>query len=529
MEKRALIAVALSILILVTYQQWLAKKYPVLQRAGDVKATMVQGRAAKSPIEMPRAAGETDEEEYIVETDKYLLTFSNLGGSIKRIELKEFYDSQTGEPFKLVDLIDPLMYVGALKINEKEMLCSAAYKMSKSEDNISFAYSTPTLEINKRYKVDKSNDYIELYVILSNRTQVETRLDSTIVAAANLELSDSMAKRYLRVGSKVDGKIFMDRRDTARTGDVSWVSLTSKYFCILQRPYQLGRKAIVKVVEKDKLMASMENAPLTIPSSGEAVQQYLFYIGPLDVNRLKALNLGLEETINYGIFDGISKLLVKTLGFFHKIFRNWGIAIICLTFLVNVILYPLTRKSYKSMRAMQELQPHMDELRTLHKNNPQKLNKELMELYRKYKVNPLGGCFPLLLQMPIFIALYHGLMRSIELKGANFLWIKDLSKPDAVRLPFSMPFLGNSINILPILMMIAMIIQQKISTPHRTTGMSSEQKQQQNMMLMMPIIFVVIFYALPSGLVLYWLVNTTLMVLHQYHIKRAAVTIAEKS
>ena len=133
----------------------------------------------------------------------------------------------------------------------------------------------------------------------------------------------------------------------------------------------------------------------------------------------------------------------------------------------------------------------------------------------------------MLFQMPIFIALYHALARSIELKGANFLWIKDLSNPDAVKLPFSLPILGDSINILPILMMVAMIVQQRLSLPQGSSEVSAAQKQQQQMMLFMPVIFVVIFYTLPSGLVLYWLVNTILMMIHQHQIKRAPVNIVE--
>jgi YidC/Oxa1 family membrane protein insertase len=158
----------------------------------------------------------------------------------------------------------------------------------------------------------------------------------------------------------------------------------------------------------------------------------------------------------------------------------------------------------------------MEKLKIQHKDNPQKLNKEIMELYKKYKINPLSGCLPMLLQMPIFVALYQALMKSLELRSASFLWIKDLSSPDAVPLPFALPIVGMSLNILPLIMVGAMVLQQKISTKSMGSAVTEEQKQQQKMMLViMPIMFGFIFYNMPSGLVLYWVVNTILTIIEQ--------------
>lgn len=170
------------------------------------------------------------------------------------------------------------------------------------------------------------------------------------------------------------------------------------------------------------------------------------------------------------------------------------------------------------MKEMQLLQPKIDALRKELKDNPQRLNKEIMELYKEHKVNPLGGCLPLLLQMPIFFALYQALIRSAALRGAHFLWIKDLSAPDKLfTLKNSIPFLGNQINILPILMAIGMFVQQKISSV-KATG---EAAQQQKMMsIIMPVMFGVIFYQMPSGLVLYWLVNSMLMLFYQLRLNK---------
>jgi YidC/Oxa1 family membrane protein insertase len=172
----------------------------------------------------------------------------------------------------------------------------------------------------------------------------------------------------------------------------------------------------------------------------------------------------------------------------------------------------------RSMKEMQVLQPKIEELRKVYKDNPQKLNKEILELYREHKVNPFGGCLPLILQMPIFFALYQVLMRSVFLKGAHFLWIKDLSEPDRLFiLSANLPILGNEINILPIIMTIGMFIQQKISM----VATSPEAAEQQKIMLIiLPLMFGFIFYKMPSGLVLYWFINSTLMLLYQFKIRR---------
>jgi len=172
------------------------------------------------------------------------------------------------------------------------------------------------------------------------------------------------------------------------------------------------------------------------------------------------------------------------------------------------------------MRKMQALQPEIKALQDKYKKSPQKLNKEIMQLYKDSKVNPLGGCFPMLLQMPVFISLYQGLMRFIELKNSSFLWIKDLSMPDTVALGF---LGGKEIHILPILMAGTMFFQQKFSHPQHQAGLNDQQRQQQRMMAVtMPLLFGFIFYNFPSGLVLYWFTNTIFMTLNQLLVMKHA-------
>jgi YidC/Oxa1 family membrane protein insertase len=171
------------------------------------------------------------------------------------------------------------------------------------------------------------------------------------------------------------------------------------------------------------------------------------------------------------------------------------------------------------MKEMQHIQPQVEQLRVLYKDNPQRLNKEIMELYRQHKVNPLGGCLPMVLQIPIFFALYQVLSRSIALKGADFLWIKDLSEPDRLlKFPVELPLIGQYFNLLPVLMAVGMFIQQK-SSMGKMSGSSAEQ--QKMMLIVMPIMFGFIFYNMPAGLVLYWFVNSALASAYQLRLAKA--------
>ena len=212
---------------------------------------------------------------------------------------------------------------------------------------------------------------------------------------------------------------------------------------------------------------------------------------------------------------------MDVLKFFHRISKNWGVAILLLGLFVNLILFPLTRKSYKSMHEMQVLQPKIQKLQEQHKGNSQKLQKEIMELYKKHKVNPMGGCLPLILQMPIFFALYQGLINFVQLRGSQFLWVRDLSMPENIPLPATLPLIGNSLNILPLLMVVVMFFQQKLSNRLTSASQTEEQKKQQKFMtVIMTVMFGFIFYSMPSGFVLYWLGSTVTMTVIQFMITR---------
>lgn len=241
-----------------------------------------------------------------------------------------------------------------------------------------------------------------------------------------------------------------------------------------------------------------------IEAGGSATRTAQYYLGPKKYTLLKALGYRQDEVMDLGKWFGwICKLMLPVLNGIHSVLPNYGIAIILLTVLVRLILWPLTVKSTQSMKKMQELQPLVNQLREKFKDKPQKMNQELMALYKEHKVNPMAGCLPMLLQLPVFIALFTVLQSAVELRFAPFLWIKDLSQPEGLfagMLPF-----GIALNILPLVMTALTVWQQKI-TP------STGDPQQQKMMMMMPVVFLFLFYNMASALVLYWTVSQALSI-----------------
>jgi YidC/Oxa1 family membrane protein insertase len=304
------------------------------------------------------------------------------------------------------------------------------------------------------------------------------------------------------------------KRQVVKTGgDIAWAGIKTKYFLAAFVPIEAGRTVSKSFRSGDETIGlSVET-----DRSESGIQDYLLYVGPLDYNSLKTFNLGLEKGVDFGWkwISPLSRLVFSFMLWVNRAVPNYGVVIILLSVLIKILFWPLTQKSFKSMREMQNVQPALQELKDKHKDDPKKLNEEMWKLYKERGINPAGGCFPMLLQMPVFIALFNLLSRTIELRRAPFVsWINDLSAPDIIAtLPFSLPFIGSNVSVLPILMGIAMLIQQK---------MSSTDPRNKLMNYMLPIIFTVIFYRFPSGLVLYWLVNNILTIMHQYLLARGA-------
>jgi YidC/Oxa1 family membrane protein insertase len=265
----------------------------------------------------------------------------------------------------------------------------------------------------------------------------------------------------------------------------------------------------------------VQDSPVIAFRAKEGTNKFHMYAGPKEHDRLEALNIGLEHIIDYGFFSIIARPLFWILKFFFKFTGNYGWAIILITIVTRIPFIPLMTKSQKSMKKMQELQPLMNEIREKYKKEPQKQQAAMMELYKKHKVSPLGGCLPMLLQIPVFFALYKVLLISIELRGAPFmLWVTDLAIPDTLfgHIP-ALPLIGSliggmALGPLPILMGATMFIQQKM-TP------STMDPTQAKMMLMMPLVFTFVFLNMASGLVLYWLVGNILGIIQQFFVNRS--------
>jgi YidC/Oxa1 family membrane protein insertase len=294
-----------------------------------------------------------------------------------------------------------------------------------------------------------------------------------------------------------------------RTGQVQWTAVQNKYYAIAAIPRTSTAWSVLHEGTTALEYAVALRWPLNAPSSSV---HFTVFAGPKELRRLAALDgngKSLEELVlsNYGWVRILRPdiWLLRPLQWLYGVTHNYGVAIIIITVLIKLLFSPLTWKSFKSMQAMQHLQPQMKRLQDMYKNDRQKLNEEMMKLYREQKVNPLGGCLPMVVQIPVFISLYQVLYASIELRHAGFmLWIRDLSAPDYP---------------MALLMGASMVVQQWM-TP--TTG----DPRQAKMMLFMPIIFTFMFLNFPVGLVIYWLVNNLLTIVQQYIMlrKQSAVT-----
>ncbi len=307
--------------------------------------------------------------------------------------------------------------------------------------------------------------------------------------------------------------------------DVDWIALHSKYFLFylngIATPFSGCRIGIENIEEENGespwLYGYCFLPPVRVQPEGVQTYSFTVYMGPKEYDKLEKIGGGLQSIMRLDLFlfwhpswmSGISKLILRSLITLRDFFdHSWGygFAIIIITFVVKMIFWPLTHRSTTSMRKMQKIQPMVKEIREKYKEQPEKMNRKMMELYRAHKVNPLGGCLPILLQIPVFFALFNTLRSAIELRHAEFLWVSDLSLPDTI---FSIPIPGLEFAIpirpLAIFMGLSMFGQQKMMP-------ASPDPQQAKMMSFMSLFFVVIFYGMPSGLTLYWTVNQLLTI-----------------
>ena len=303
----------------------------------------------------------------------------------------------------------------------------------------------------------------------------------------------------------------------------TWVAAKNKYFVQILAPEEPASSCTLYAArdeESTRFMVGQVSADVTlgaklIEPGGRFERRVGYYVGPKKFSVLKTLGARQDEVMLYAWwqwFRWLCRVLLSTLNWLYALIPNYGVAIILLTAIVRTLFWPITHKSTQSMKEMQRVQPLVKEIREKYKDKPQKMNKEVMALYKEHKVNPMAGCLPIVVQMPVFIALFTVLRSAVELRFASFLWIADLSEPEGI-LAGALPFPAGGINILPVVMAATMFWQQKL-TP------SGGDPQQQKMMQFMPLFMLFMFYSMPSALVLYWSVSQGLSIMQMLHSRR---------
>ena len=302
-------------------------------------------------------------------------------------------------------------------------------------------------------------------------------------------------------------------------GSVRWTAMQSKYFIVAFIPSPAQNGTVQLDTDRATQWMSMRFTQPTPWRTGS--DSYRVYAGPIVYRDILDLGVGLESEVNLGYrwVRPLSSLILRFMLFLHRGISNYGVIIILISVLAKLVFWPLTEKSFRSMRRMQDLQPLMEEIRRRYKDQPQEMNRQVMALYKERKVNPMGGCMPLLVQSPVLIALYSALSSSIELRNAPFVgYIDNLAAPDVLyRLPHALPLIGDNISLLPVVMAGTTVLQTKLGATMTPAGGPAAQ-QQLIMKWVMPIMLFVLFYKMPSGLMLYWIVNTVMSIAQQIQI-----------
>jgi len=518
MEKRAFLAILFSIAVIVIYSSFLPKPQPIVEKevmstASDDSLDSRQFEQAALSTEEAITVledGATSVEYYSMTTDKFELTFSSPGGNIEEIYLKDYDTRILGSQFLAVEEFNKLPFSFKVFGNKATL----SYEGPDLKIDKTYSFSPDSYLINWELKITNLSDQIKAQNLHITNSFLDLSKLSQAKGFRNQghfnEFSVSLQDKVLRVNiNRINQK-----KKVAVAALVNWMGIRDRYFCSILKPLEPVKGYFTQPLDTKQVITGIQSEFSIFPNSSYTFDAG-FYAGPQDTSILKAYNLGLENIVNFGFFSPISQIIIQVLKLSYKVVRNWGVSIIFLSILISIVLYPFTFKSLKSMKDMQMLQPEMERLRKAYKDQPQKLNQAILELYKEHKVNPFGGCLPLFLQFPIFISLYQALMRSIELRGAGFLWIKDLSHPDRLFTwseSRSLPVIGNEFNLLPILMLVAMLVQQKMSSRGNP---STSPEQQKLMMILMPILFGFIFYHFPSGLTLYWTCYTIISLVFQ--------------
>lgn len=487
------------------------------------------------------------EKVFIIETDNYRAEISSLGCSILKWELKQ-YKTWNKYPVNLVNSASGgdfhlLFYTSDGKlVNTKGLYFQSSFSNKQifkigEKDSLNIEMNlrvndnsriVKTLKFyGNQYSFDAGYRFDNMESIIANFAYQVTWSSGMPYAEHNSVDESNFSKAFAYAGgelTEVDASNLNEPAMGSISGKVAWVAERNKYFAIAiiprgkdsQRAYIEGQRSGLP----DEGARENYSIAIEMPFMGHAIESDSFtvYLGPLGFDAVKKYNVGLDQIMSLGaawIIRPISEYVIIPVFRFLKIFiPNYGVVLIIFSFIIKIVLHPLTKSSMKSMQKMQALQPMMNEIREKYKDDPQKMNQQVMRLYKEYGVNPAGGCLPMLLQLPILYALWAVFSSAIELRQASFIWwIHDLSIPDVVaRLPFRIPIFNiTEISGLALLMGVTMFIQQK---------MSVKDPRQKMMVWLMPILLTLMFNSFPSGLNLYYFVFNLLSIVQQAWINR---------
>lgn len=500
MDKKTIIAIVLATVVLMGSQflisKYTAKPQPAVITAKQEKTEATQPqKGTPAQTVNPKAAQTAPEDKEIkIETALYSAVMTSKGATLKSFDLKGYKDKKG----VVIPLLDPQSAYQPLAIGatpDNFALSNVNFRIKGSDlelkdsqtGSITFEYASPQHTLRRTYSFNANSYKIELKDEVSGLPEYWITLGPDFGVYDRKDDSEHTGPVILKDAERIELKAKKLTEPQTYKDNLRWIAQEDKYFFASLVPSDQVIEARAWKAQDLMLVAFKVKA---------GTNNFVIYAGPKEYDRLAELKLGLEHIVDFGFFSILARPLFWLLKFFYKYMGNYGWAIVLLTIVTRIPFIPLLNKGQQSMKRMQELQPRLAELKEKYKNDPQKMQKEMMGIYKKHKVNPVGGCLPMVLQIPVFFALYKILQIAIELRGAPFLlWVTDLSGKD--------PYY-----VMPVIMGITMLIQQKM-TP------TSVDPKQNKIMMIMPVIFTFMFLNFASGLVLYWLVNNVLGILQQ--------------
>ncbi len=532
---RVLLAIALSFLILLIWQAWMEDYGPIREPAQQAAEADPQAAAPDLPTApteqaLPTAAEDIaaqlpEGERVEVITDMFRAVIDTRGGDLRQVDLLQYPQSRDkdSEPFRLLEESAQQLFVaqsGLRAAAGPEPTHHAQFSVEQTRfelnDN-SEVLEVPLqwrngsgVEVTKLYRFRRGSYVVEVEFQVRNQSGADWsarpyhQLQRTPLQQESRFLYTYTGGVLYSPEEKYEKISFDDMSDENLSRDVTggWAAMIQHYFLAAWvPPADQTERYYTRALQGDRYVIGMIGAPLSVAAGAEKTGQTRLYVGPKLQHVMEDVAPGLELTVDYGKLTFLAKPIFWLLEKIHALVGNWGWSIIFLTMLIKLAFFKLSETSYKSMANMRKLAPRLQALKERYGDDKQKLNQAMMEMYKTEKINPLGGCLPILVQIPVFIALYWVLLESVELRQAPFmLWINDLSVAD--------PYF-----VLPLIMGATMLIQQKLNP-------APLDPIQAKVMMVLPVVFTVFFAFFPAGLVLYWVVNNTLSIAQQYVITK---------